>query len=273
MTDSAAPDTPLSAAQERLGRIIDALPGLTIAVSGGTDSLTLATFAGRRQPRLSVLHALSPAVPPDATARVRALAATEGWALTCRDAGEFADPDYLANPVNRCFFCKSNLYDTIRKQCDGPVASGTNLDDLGDFRPGLEAARARGVLHPLAEAGLTKRDIRALARRLGLGDLSDLPAQPCLSSRIETGLPIHAGDLAFVDAMETALRAAHPGADLRCRITRAGVRIESSKPLSAADRALAARRCAEAGRDFAGITPYRRGSAFLHGADRSGVPT
>ena len=105
-----------------------------------------------------MLHAVSPAVPPHATARVRAHAERHGWALTVADAGEFDDPRYRANPVDRCYFCKSNLYDRIRSVTEGTVASGTNLDDLGDYRPGLKAAAERGVVHPFVEAGIDKAD-------------------------------------------------------------------------------------------------------------------
>ena len=121
-----------------LETILADLPGLAIAVSGGVDSMTLAHAAHRAgPPGLLVVHALSPAVPAEATARVRDHATRFGWRLTEVDAGEFADPEYRANPVNRCYFCKTNLYDRIAHVTEGPIASGANLDDLGDYRPGL----------------------------------------------------------------------------------------------------------------------------------------
>ena len=83
-----------------------------------------------------MMHAVSPAVPPEATERVRRTADAEGWRLTILDAGEFADRDYIANPINRCYFCKSNLYARIRRETEGPIAAGTNTDDLNDFRRG-----------------------------------------------------------------------------------------------------------------------------------------
>jgi uncharacterized protein len=100
------------------------------------------------------------------------------------DAGEFADPRYRANPANRCFFCKTNLYGHIVAQPGGTVLSGTNTDDLADWRPGLTAAAQHGVRHPFVEAGIDKPAIRRIAARIGLGDIADLPAAPCLSSRI-----------------------------------------------------------------------------------------
>ena len=130
---------------------------LAVAVSGGVDSLTLADPrppAGLG-PTALMVHAVSPAVPGEATARVRAEAAREGWDLRVIEAGEFADPAYRANPVNRCFFCKTNLYGAIRQR-HRPARwlSGANLDDLGEYRPGLDAAREHGVRHPYVEAGL-----------------------------------------------------------------------------------------------------------------------
>jgi len=123
-----------------LEAILSDLPNLAIAVSGGVDSMTLAHAAHRAGiPGLLVVHALSPAVPAEATARVRDHARRFGWRLTEVDAGEFADPQYRANPVNRCYFCKTNLYARIAHVTEGPIASGANLDDLGDDRPGLLA--------------------------------------------------------------------------------------------------------------------------------------
>ena len=177
------------AAARALDRVLTAIGPAGVAVSGGVDSTTLAVVAHRRFPeRSSMVHAVSPAVPPEATARVRELARDEGWDLKVIDAGEFQDPDYLANPVNRCFFCKTNLYGTMRRHVSGVLVSGTNLDDLGDYRPGLEAAKRHGVRHPYVEAEIDKAGVRALARHLGLGALAELPAAPCLSSRVETGI-------------------------------------------------------------------------------------
>ena len=249
------------------------LPNLAIAVSGGVDSMTLAhaahraasrTAHGAGVPGLLVVHALSPAVPAEATARVREHASRFGWRLTEVDAGEFADPQYRANPVNRCYFCKTNLYARIAHVTEGPIASGANLDDLGDYRPGLIAAAEHRVRHPFVEAGMDKEAVRALARGFDLGDISELPAQPCLSSRVETGIAISAEDLAFVARMERTL-APHvpPGTDLRCRVTHRGIVVEAPEP-DEAMRRIADELCAEERRRFLGFRPYRRGAAFLH---------
>jgi pyridinium-3,5-biscarboxylic acid mononucleotide sulfurtransferase len=249
----------------KLEGILAELPGLAIAVSGGVDSMTLAHAAHRAGvPGLIVVHALSPAVPEEATARVRHHAARFGWRLREIDAGEFADPAYRANPVNRCYFCKSNLYARIAHVTEGPIASGANLDDLGDYRPGLAAAAEHRVRHPFVEAGMDKAAVRALARAFDLADISELPAQPCLSSRIETGIAISAEDLAFVGRMERMLTAhVPPGADLRCRVTHRGIVVEAPPP-DEAMRQIADELCHSAQRQFLGFRPYRRGAAFLH---------
>jgi len=259
----------------RLADVIRDCEGGSIAVSGGVDSMTLASFAQRLlgAGRIRMVHALSPAVPADATGRVRAQARAEGWCLDVLDAGEFADERYRVNPVNRCYFCKSNLYSALGSLSDGVVLSGTNTDDLSDYRPGLGAAEENNVRHPYVEASLAKAQVRALARRLGLPKLAELPASPCLSSRVETGIRIEPETLQLVDAVESWLRDVVNPATVRCRIRRTGVAIE----LDAAtlDRLGAAGRAAlisGAGRRMGGdvivhLAAYEQGSAFV-GAKR-----
>jgi uncharacterized protein len=258
----------------RLIETIERYPVLAVAVSGGVDSMVLAHVVWSwTRTRLVAFHAASPAVPAAATERVRDHARRFGWDLRIVDAGELDDPTYRANPVDRCFFCKSRLYGRIRTAIDLPTASGTNLDDLGDYRPGLKAAEEHGVVHPFVEAGLCKSDVYAMATALGLDDLAVLPAQPCLASRIETGLAVDAATLAFVERVEAALTPLLPGAmHVRCRVTAAGIVVEAD-PLPAADKidavvSLATHLCAEAGRAFGGLRSYRRGSAFLRPASR-----
>jgi uncharacterized protein len=223
MTDARAGGPPL----EALATLLNGLGAATIAVSGGVDSMTLAVIAGRRLEGLArMVHAVSPAVPPETTARVRRHAAREGWRLDVMDAGEFQDERYLANPANRCFFCKTNLYSAIAARAPGTICSGTNLDDLGDWRPGLAAAAEHGVRHPYVEAGIDKAGVRALARALELDDLAELPAAPCLSSRLETGLRVDAGRLRLVHAVERLLSEALRPTTVRCRIFKDGVTVQ-----------------------------------------------
>ena len=130
--------------EERLAAILEECGGATIAVSGGVDSMTLSSFAQRTlEARVTMVHAVSPAVPAAATARVKSQAQAENWRLELVDAGEFGDARYRANPIDRCFFCKTNLYRTLAAISSGVVLSGTNCDDLGDYRPGLRAAAVR----------------------------------------------------------------------------------------------------------------------------------
>ena len=248
---------------------LDRHDALAIAVSGGVDSMTLAHVAQRQaRGRITMYHATGPAVPAAARGRVEAHAARHGWTLVTVDAGEFADERYRNNPVDRCYYCKSNLYARIRSMTADPIASGTNRDDLADYRPGLRAASERGIVHPYVDAAITKADVYAIARELRLDDLERLPAQPCLSSRVETGIAIDAADLAFIDDVETRLSARlGRAAVVRCRITHAGVVIEleaaSDADALAAARGIGGQACREHGRGFAGVRAYRRGAAFL----------
>ncbi|UCH50124.1 MAG: adenine nucleotide alpha hydrolase [Betaproteobacteria bacterium] len=259
---------------DALTRIIDQLPGVAVAVSGGVDSLTLATAIHRRHAvRATMFHAVSPAVPEEATERVRAVANKQGWVLRIIDAGEFADRDYRANPVNRCFYCKTNLYGAIAPLTDAQIVSGTNLDDLGEYRPGLQAAEHHSVRHPFVEAGIDKTGVRLLARRFGLGGISELPAAPCLSSRIETGIAIDPSMLKLVHQTERFIADRLHPKTVRCRVRANGVVVELDKvTLDLADelqRDELARHVAtlfsDAGLDYrVSFAPYRVGSAFVH---------
>ena len=262
----------LHALQDILGDIGPA----AIAVSGGVDSMTLATVAGRVPGNnIEVFHALSPAVPADASARVRQHAERESWRLREINAGEFDDPQYRDNPVNRCFYCKTNLYGTIAAHTEETVLSGTNLDDLGDYRPGLEAAHRHAVRHPFGEAKIDKQTVRAIARHLALDDVAELPAAPCLSSRVETGLRIEGDQLTLIDAVEKFVARRLGAGTVRCRIRRKEVIIELGadelEALSEKDRS-ELRTVISAMFEADGIAkpldfrPYRMGSAFLRPA-------
>lgn len=253
--------------------VLAGLRQVAVAVSGGVDSLTLAAASydvlGRDA---HMFHAVSPAVPSEATDRTTALAKRHGWDLHIIDAGEFADDRYMANPSNRCFFCKSNLYASIVEVTDRQILSGANVDDLSDYRPGLEAAKDHGVRHPFVEAGFGKDDIRRLATTLGLDGISDLPASPCLSSRIETGIAIDPRVLGLVHEAERHLAGTLDARHIRCRVRAAGIVVEvdgdSLARLNETDRTGAIdavtgifQRGGHARPVF--LSPYRMGSAFL----------
>lgn len=215
----------------KIEAVLDDIGPLVIACSGGIDSMLLAILAHRQRPDQTIIaHAISPAVPDEGTQRVRDWAAREGWKLRIVRSGEFDDESYLSNPVNRCYFCKSNLYaslDTIAAELggQGTIVSGANLDDLGEYRPGLIAASEKGVRHPWVEADIGKQDIRALARNLDL-PFAELPASPCLASRLYTGTRVTPERLRIIHACEALIRERTDIEIVRCRIQGAQMLIE-----------------------------------------------
>lgn len=209
--------------RQRIEAVLDAIGPLVIACSGGIDSMLLAVLAHRRAPaRVTVAHAISPAVPEEGTARVAEWASREGWVLHTVRSGEFEDESYLSNPVNRCYFCKSNLYASLQVIRDslsarGTIVSGANLDDLGEYRPGLIAASENGVRHPWIEAEIGKAEIRALAHELEL-PFANLAASPCLASRLYSDTRVTAERLRAVHAAEALIRKQTGITVVRCRI-------------------------------------------------------
>jgi uncharacterized protein len=218
-----------------LGAVQEVLEGcapVIVACSGGIDSLLLATIAHRHLPTTTrVAHTVTPAVPGDGTARVMAYGRHEGWDLEIVRSREFDDERYLSNPENRCYFCKTNLYDAVAELADneamhgGPtIVSGANTDDLGEYRPGLVAADEHQVRHPYVEAGLGKAAIRAVARHLQLEE-AEIAASPCLASRLYTGTRVTPARLAAIEVGEAVVRSL--GIQVaRCRIREHEVVIE-----------------------------------------------
>jgi uncharacterized protein len=197
---------------ERLHAILRACGSVCIGYSGGVDSAFLAGAAVTVLGRDNVLAVTgrSPAYP--LVQRDMALECAREFGIPHLEieTDELADERYTANPSNRCYYCKSELWPKLvavaRARGLLAVVDGSNADDAGDYRPGFTAAREHGVRSPLLEAGLTKADVRALSRRMGLPTW-DQPASPCLSSRLPYGIAVTPARLRQVERAEQALRA------------------------------------------------------------------
>ena len=181
-----------------------------IAYSGGIDSTLVAKVAyDVLGDRALGVTAVSPSLLPEELEDAKIQAATIGISHELVNTHEMDNPNYTSNPVNRCYFCKSELHDTLKplalKRGYPYVVDGVNADDLQDYRPGIQAAKERGARSPLAEVGITKLEVRQLSQGLGL-PWWDKPAQPCLSSRFPYGEEITIEKLQRVGRAEIYLR-------------------------------------------------------------------
>jgi uncharacterized protein len=188
------------------------LGSVVVAFSGGVDSGFLAVVANEVLGNRAVaLTAVSASHPARELADARELAARIGFRHVERPSGEMEDPRYAANPPDRCYWCKTHVFEVCRRFANemgfAHVADGLNADDLDDFRPGRKAAAEAGVRSPLAEAGIGKATIRALLRDVYKLELAEKPASPCLASRFPYGTEVTAERLARVEAVEEAARA------------------------------------------------------------------
>ncbi|MDB9313995.1 ATP-dependent sacrificial sulfur transferase LarE [Spirulina sp. CS-785/01] len=195
---------------EQLRTLFAQMERALIAYSGGIDSTLVAKVAyDVLGDRALAVTAVSPSLLPEDLEDAKIQAATIGIPHERVNTGEMDNPNYTSNPVNRCYFCKSELHDTLKPlalQRGYPyVIDGVNADDLQDYRPGIQAAKERGARSPLAETGITKADVRQLSKQLDL-PWWDKPSQPCLSSRFPYGEEITVAKLQRVGRAEIYLR-------------------------------------------------------------------
>lgn len=195
---------------EQLQALLAEMEQALIAYSGGIDSTLVAKVAvDVLGDRALAITAVSPSLLPEDLEEACVQAADMGITHELVETHELDDPRYAANPANRCYFCKSELHDTLKpvalERGYPYVVDGVNADDLSDYRPGIQAAKERGARSPLAELGITKLEVREIAKHLGLS-CWDKPAQPCLSSRFPYGEEITLDKLRRVGRAEAYLR-------------------------------------------------------------------
>ena len=196
----------IDALTERIAK----LDGAIVAFSGGVDSSLVAAIAARALgDRALAVTAVSPALATGELDGARTVAVTVGIAHETITTDELARPGYVENGGDRCYHCKTELYDSLahiaHERGYAAVLSGANADDIGDWRPGLRAASEHGVIHPLLEAGVTKEQVRTMATALGVPS-AHKPASPCLASRLPYGTPVTPDALAQIDRAEQGVK-------------------------------------------------------------------
>ncbi|PYP81491.1 MAG: ATP-dependent sacrificial sulfur transferase LarE [Gemmatimonadetes bacterium] len=219
--------------EAELAAWLEARAPIAIGFSGGVDSTYLAVTArlALGAGRVLAIIGRSPSYPESQWVAARDVARSFEVPVLELDTAELQDPRYAANPSNRCYYCKTELWSRLVPVAHArgfrAVADGTNADDLSDWRPGAQAAREHGIASPLAELGFTKQQIRDSSRRLGLPTWRQ-PSSPCLSSRLPYGVEVTSERLKQIERAEAALRALGIAGDLRVRYHEDLARVELS---------------------------------------------
>ena len=231
--DTAVPPEPALARESELSAWLQARTRVAIGFSGGVDSAYLAVAARLTLGPDSVLAIIgrSASYPEAQWTAARDVARSFDVPVLELDTAELDDPRYAANPNNRCYFCKTELWSKLvpvaRAHGFETVADGTNADDRSDWRPGAQAAHEHGVVSPLADLGFTKQQIRDASRRLGVPTWRQ-PSSPCLSSRLPYGIAVTRARLEQIERAEASARALGIAGDLRVRYHEDLARVELS---------------------------------------------
>ena len=216
------PASALDEKRDKLLRILQNYGSVLVAFSAGVDSTMVAKAAALAcGDRAVAATAFSPSLASGELDQARELARLIGIRHEIVETDEFSNPAYLANPGNRCYFCKTELYGHLgplaQKLGISAVVNGANINDQGDFRPGMTAAAENSVASPLIDAGITKADVRELAKLWGL-PVWDKPATPCLSSRIAYGVEVTPARVRMIDSAEQFLKQLLGENELRVRL-------------------------------------------------------